>query len=859
MLKEIHSSEGITTWSYTWQPPSCEDGREISVFYETFSSLATRQLSAVKLHLKSNHALDDVTIVDVLDGHSALRTTAVKTRSDPEAWEILSAVSPVGAEDTIAYILSTVDGDISGVLKSKTYISDFLTSNAGMPEMSSNASQADLASANQRYALKPGSKTAKVYKYIGIASSDHFGEQAESLASVLTQMGKAAGYDALRQEHTVEVGKLMHSNFVADFRDPMTGSLPEDSTVKALQITAISSAYYLYTNLHPFDSITDADQDTCIACNSLPVGGLVSQTYGGKIFWDADMFMAPAVQGTHPRLARQFALFRINRAQQAVQNTERHGLKEGSMLYPWTSGRYGQCFNISAPCVMYQYHLNADIALSLVMARNTSGDAAWFDEHGARNVVDGVAMGLGEILTYREEEGTWGIDVMTDADEYYMFVSDGSFSSSAISTTLEIASNLRREQGEPLEADWVHQTENMALPTSPDGDIVLEFRDMPNTILSKQADIILSHYPYHFQRLPPEKLRLAMDYYAVRQDPHGPAMTWSLYAIAANTLSTSGCAFWTFLVKSFRPYIRAPWYQYSEQQDDAPEGVKDPLTGNGIHPAFPFLTGHAGLLQTFTAGFLGLRVTERNLVILPSLPPQLEHFRPPVQFYNGAVVRFAMNRTHTTVTRLDAGLFDGLVPDRYGSADMPITIGQSLNDEEGYTFYLAINGTAVVANRMFDINVDIPGNILQCQPTTSPRDQGNVVFGATDGYAGTYWQPERSNETASLVVDISSQAPVMLQAVHLDFAMRPPRYVRVSVSNSSNFESAVELANDEIAVTAAWNPESPVVRYVGNITVIPLPSRAWSGQFAKLEVDGCWVEDGVGATVAEFALISADI
>ena len=261
----------------------------------------------------------------------------------------------------------------------------------------------------------------------------------------------------------------MGSHFVADFRDPVTGSLPTDSTIQALQITAIASAYYLYTNLLPFDADIDSNPTSCQACGSLPVGGLSSQAYGGKVFWDADMFMAPAVQGTHPRLARQFGIYRINRAAQAKQNTERHGLKPGSMLYPWTSGRYGQCYNMTGPCVMYQYHLNADIALSLLMARNTSGDGAWFEEKGAAAVVDGVAMGLGEVLSYRNETRTWGIDVMTDADEYYMFVADGAFTSAAISVVIENASHLRRQRGQALEARWAEQTENMALPTSPDG------------------------------------------------------------------------------------------------------------------------------------------------------------------------------------------------------------------------------------------------------------------------------------------------------------------------------------------------------------------------------------------------------
>lgn len=707
----------------------------------------------------------------------------------------------------------------------------------------------------QRYRVRSGLQSATVYKYAGVASSEHFGSDTESLISGIISSAIDRGYDTLREEHEGQVSKLMHPDFVADFRDPVTGSLPPgDEIVQALQITAISSAYYLYTSLLPWNQTRDEHPDTCVACNSLAVGGLVSQTYGGKIFWDADLFVAPAIQAVHPQLARSFSQYRINRASQARKNTERHGLKAGSMLYSWTSGRHGQCYNISAPCVMYQYHLNADIALSMTMARNTSGDRHWFDHYGAADVVDGVAAGLSGILTRREDTRLWGIDVMTDADEYYMFVADGSFTATAVSTVLELAAELRRERGMQVESDWLDKIEHMAVPTSDDG-VVLEFDGMQNDVLPKQADIILAYFPYDYKRnFSIEKHQTVMDYYTVRTDPHGPAMTWSVYAIAANSLATSGCAFWTYLVKSFQPYIRGPWYQYSEQQDDDPD-VLDPLTGNPINPAFPFLTGHGALLQALTSGFLGSRVTHRNLVIDPSLPPQLKHFKPPIQFYNGAVTSFRMNRTHTVITRLDASLFDGLVPDQYGQDDMPVTIGRDVDDADAKTVFLPINGTITVANRLYDTEVSVPGNILQCQSASSTH--GDLSFAATDGYGGTSWQPDASNTTAALVVEIGSpQPPQPLGAIYLDFAMRPPRHAKISVSNSTDFEPAFTLAELAIDITAPWEPDSPVARYAGNITIFKLIDTVWSGRFAKLEISGCWTDDAAGATVAEFALLA---
>lgn len=815
----------------------------------------------MKLVISSEQGLDDVHILDTLDHQSALRTTAIKTGVNQTGNQVFSAVSPDGVDDVVAYVLSSMHGDeLLYLEKEDEYSSDFFSAFNNLANWwsakSSNIESASV-SPTQRYRFQSGSQSATVYKYAGIASSEHYGLDTETVVSNVVSSAVNRGYHGLREEHSAEVGRLMSAEFVADFRDPVTGSLPTgDDVVQALQITAISSAYYLYTSLIPWEPTRDESPCTCIACNSLAVGGLVSQTYGGKIFWDADLFVAPAIQGVHPKLARQFSVYRINRAEQSRKNTERHGLKAGSMLYAWTSGRYGQCYNMSAPCIMYQYHLNADIALSMAMGRNTSGDKDWYDQHGAVDVIDGVALGLSDTLTKREDTGRWGIDVMADADEYYMWIKDGSFTGTAVSTLLQLASESRNKQGISLEPDWLDQLEHMSIPTSED-DVVLEFEGMTNDVFPKQADIILSHYPYDYKRnFSLAKYRAAMDFYAVRTDPNGPAMTWSMYAITANSLATSGCAFWTYLVKSFQPYIRGPWYQYSEQQDDEP-GVLDPLTGNAINTAFPFLTGHGGLLQIFTAGFLGLRVTHRNLVLNPSLPPQLTNFKPPIQFYNGAVVSFRMNRTHTSITRLDASHFDGLVPDQYGEEDMPITIGRDVDDPDVQTVFLRVNDTAVVENRLYDTEVTVPGNILQCHGASSTH--GELAFAATDGYAGTFWQPDACNITAAAVVDVgSSQAPRSLGAIQLDFAMRPPKHVKVSISNSSDFEPALVLADEDISITKPWVQDSPVVRYVGNNTIIPLINAVWSGRFAKLEVMGCWTDDGEGATVAEFMLLAAD-
>lgn len=553
------------------------------ISYEAFLSLDEHQIGAVKLSISSSSSVE-ILLTDVLDGHSADRTSDAEPRFFPPRRAILTSVKPNGAEDVTAYVYSTVRGDLPQFQK-------------GLSADPDTKSISQTYSVTLEQAVEAGTST--FVKYVGVMSTEHFPDAKVLIPKAVTRAAEA-GWDALLSAHTAQVAALMHGDFLADFRDPTTGALPEDSDVRSLQITAISSAYYLYTSLFPYE--------------------------------------------------------------------------------------------------------RSDTAL-------------------------------------------------------------------------------------------------------------------PDSLLE------------------------------------------------------SGCAIWTVLLKSFLPYIRTPWYQFSEPPNDDPDAnvgsnplsETEPRFFGGTNPAFPFMTGSSNLLQVMTAGFLGVRTTDENFVLNPSLPPQLAHFKAPVQFYNGAVVECRMNRTHTTIIRRDAAEFDGLAPDRYGDGAVPITIGRSPDDPDGYTIHLKAGETAVIANRQHSDELTVPGNIAQCKASSSPDAHvpGQFPLAATDGYPGTSWQP-KSDSAASLVVDLTSSDVVVLDRIQLDFAMRPPKSLRVFLSNDSSFAEPAEGEQQPpplgqwvpVEFSRPWAAGPPVIGNAGNTTALELPHGVWSGRYARLDVEGCWAEDGAGATVAEFALVA---
>lgn len=168
------------------------------------------------------------------------------------------------------------------------------------------------------------------------------------------------------------------------------------------------------------------------------------------------------------------------------------------------------------------------------------------------------------------------------------------FTIASAADLLVLANDLREQQGQARNQTWDKQAKQIAFPVAP-SNITLEYQTMNNSVVVKQADVVLLTYPLDYGQsnyTTAEKLQ-DLDYvsylyyherrttdfsqYSNRQSPDGPAMTYSIFAIDANTLSPSGCAAYTYTLNGFLPYLRAPWYQFSEQATDDPYTNGEPL------------------------------------------------------------------------------------------------------------------------------------------------------------------------------------------------------------------------------------------------------------------------------------------
>jgi len=231
------------------------------------------------VRLRATPARDvNASVIDVLDGDGALRTTFAEKNYEPVFPMIWSGVKPVGIDKVTAYIFSILAGDDSCDSGSRTNYTMASTIGGN----SSSIAQA------LTVALKAG-QTSTVTKFIGGASSDAFDDPKE-VALNASWSAANEGFDNMLASHMREWQSILTEDSVDNYRFPENGTLPDDPNVVELQITAITNPFHLIQNTVGTNAIVAAGHNTNLDVNSIAVGGLGSDSYAGHIFWDAEVW-----------------------------------------------------------------------------------------------------------------------------------------------------------------------------------------------------------------------------------------------------------------------------------------------------------------------------------------------------------------------------------------------------------------------------------------------------------------------------------------------------------------------------------------------------------------------------------------
>lgn len=388
---------GVLSWSYTWKPEGCGS---FNIEYRLFAHKLYVNQAVVRMEITPSEDTQ-ATVVNVIDGYSAVRTDFVDSGSEDGA--IYTAVRPNGINNVTAHLYAAMAGDVDEstiqIVTDKPYVST---------NGSSIAQAADIE-------LK-AKKTTTVTKFVGIASSDAFQDPKEVAKCAYSDAMKD-GYEASLKSHIKEWATVFPDCSVDHFTDPETGALPSGAHIVETAVSAVTNPFHILQNtisLNAKKEVGDAPVDE----NSVAVGGLTSDSYGGQIFWDADIWMQPGIVAAFPEAAKVFTNFRVAKYAQALLNaqTSYQGSKndttfsEDAAIFPWTCGRFGNCTG-TGPCFDYQYHLNGDIGLQFINYWVSTGDTEFFKEK-LLPIYDSVATLFSEIL--EKNETMYSVTNMTD-------------------------------------------------------------------------------------------------------------------------------------------------------------------------------------------------------------------------------------------------------------------------------------------------------------------------------------------------------------------------------------------------------------------------------------------------------------
>jgi trehalose/maltose hydrolase-like predicted phosphorylase len=368
--------------------------------------------------------------------------------------------------------------------------------------------------------------------------------------------------------------------------------------------------------------------------------GLSGPGYAGHVFWDADVFVLPAVATFCPPAARAMLQYRIRRLPQAQALAAASG-RDGAR-FPWESARDGG--EVTPSSIMLgaeriavltgeqEEHITADIAWAADRYANWTGDTSVLEGPGRALVVE-----TARYWASRVEPGPDGrahIHQVIGPDEYHETVSDNTFTNvmarwnllraAALVESAPPGSPVREDvaAGEPqhwrdLAAALVdgydpvsrrHEQFSGYLALEPliaaevaappfAADLVLGRPRLHASQLVKQPDVLMAHFLLP-EVMPPESLQPDLDLYVPRTS-HGSSLS---PAITAALLAQAG-----------QPDDALAMYRMALRLD------LDDITGSGAKGLHLATLG--GTWQALVAGFLGLSVTGDGVLHLaPNLP-----------------------------------------------------------------------------------------------------------------------------------------------------------------------------------------------------------------------------------------------
>ncbi|RSZ59598.1 glycoside hydrolase family 65 protein [Massilia atriviolacea] len=622
---------GVLRRSLEW---TSAGGKRLGLVTRRVVSLADKHLFALDVELTALNFSGQVRVESGIDG-------AVRNQEAGDDPRIGSAVS-----GPALHLLALEQGATMSSLTQRTHNSGFTLVSAidTLAAVAGSAISRDLAASHSFTFDLDVMLPQRLTKYgVYFSSRDYPEAELAGLAGAALAKARLDGFDALCARQAA---------YLADFWDRADVEIAGDD---ALQQGIRFNQFHLLQSV-------GRDGKTNIAAK-----GVTGEGYEGHYFWDTEIYIFPFFLYSKPDVARALLAYRYAGLEQARARARQMSHAKGA-LYPWRTIAGEEC-SAYFPAGTAQYHINADIAYSIKLYLDATGDLDYMAQAGAEIVLETARIWIG-IGNY-DRAGRFCINEVTGPDEYTALVNNNYYTNAMAQMHLrfaaEIVDTLRGARAHDFEriaqaiglddaepAAWRRAAGRMALPY----DAALGIHEQDDSFLGKKPwdfaatpkenyPLLLHYHPlviYRHQVCKQADVVLALLLLSDQFTQDDKKRDFDYYeAVTTHDSSLSSCIF-SIIASEVGYHDKAYDYFLETARLDL-----DDTHGNthyGVHTA-----AMAGTWMGVAYGFAGMRVADGALRFAPTLPPRWQHYQFRIHIH-GALLQVRVDAAEARYTLL---------------------------------------------------------------------------------------------------------------------------------------------------------------------------------------------------------------
>ncbi len=378
--------------------------------------------------------------------------------------------------------------------------------------------------------------------------------------------------------------------------------------------------------------------------------GLSGEGYEGQYFWDSEMYVQPFFTVTNPQISRNLISNRYEALEMAKLNARILGHEKGA-LYPWRTIMGKECSGYF-PAGSAQYHINGDIAYSVIAYYLATDDEAFMHEQGTEIIFETARLWM-DVGIFKCDG--FHINAVTGPDEYTCLVNNNYYTNVLAQYHLrwavklyerfvkmaEFREMISRIKLMPEEVEgFRNAADKMVLPydeklkINPQDDSFLQKKiwdietipkeNFPLLLhyhplylyrhqICKQADTVLAHFILEDTQSI-ETIRNSFDYYE-KITTHDSSLSKSIFCIMASKLGMEDKAF-VYFGNSLNLDLM-----------DHQKNTKD-----GLH-----IANMGGNYLAIVYGFGGFRLKESGIFFAPTLPAKWTSYKFHIRYRNSLI------------------------------------------------------------------------------------------------------------------------------------------------------------------------------------------------------------------------------